>query len=477
MKKLHACRPIATSIMLIFLYSMVSCKKDKKIPEQELSPPAKQILISYVKGLSTEQLVKIKDEGVIRGVVISDASSKNVDNNKTLFLQEGASGNGIMVKLQTDHNFALNDSLEINVFGQTIAKLNGAVVLQDLANDLVKKVGGGKIMPRETSVRELEAHKKDWEGSLIRISACQLVSDNGKYSGNLKITDGKARLASHIIEGAILNDQELPKDVRRIVGIVRLNGDEVRLAPINTKEILPLRYVTDEFMTWKNTTLDFNQAMAPSALHTTFANWQGDMKDGTIKQLAHPADVIFTKPGKIYPYLPKDSLASVLTLLPAGESSLKGLKVIEVTFAATRSIGDVRFSEQSVSNDGIPINVLPFNTGVDEVQVGIEIPMESTGELIPGELVPPKGFSQYYRIALVMPPIKEAGKFYTAKFIIPSTIDDLKAMGIKSINSQKWLENPVLRVINLSSRKTAGITTKNRDRYIPILIDKVEMGY
>ncbi|MCX2449642.1 DUF5689 domain-containing protein [Pedobacter sp. PLR] len=478
MKKIHPAYPVISSMLLIFLFSMVSCKKDNKpIRKPGLPPIVNQISIASIKALSTEQSVKIKDEGVIRGVVISDASSKNVVNNKTLFLQEGSGKSGIMVKLQADHKFKLNDSLEIKILGQTVTTLNETVVLQDLANNLVKKLGVGKIIPRETSVRELEANKKDWEGSLIRISAGKLISDNGNYSGNMKISDGKATLASYIIEDAVFNGQGLPQDIMSIVGIVHLNGSKLQLAPRNTSDILPLKYIRDEFTTWRYTTWTYNLVMERYALLTELANWSGDTKDGTIKQLVNPADAVFTKSGKIYPYLPKDSLASKLQLYSSDKLSLKGLKVLKITFAASKSTGDIRFIEQSVGYEEIAINVLPFNTGTDVVNIGVEIPIESTGELIPGKLVTPKGFEDYYRVALLTPPIKETGKFYNAIFIIPSNMEDLKAMGITSINRQKWLDNPAIRIINLSSRKTAGITTRNRDRYIPILIDKVEMGF
>lgn len=140
MKRIHAGHPVTLSVLLIFIASLASCSKAKKEAQEFIPiPDAKQISISYLKALSTAEFIKIKDQGVIRGVVISDASSKNVDNNRTLFLQEGNGKSGLMIKLKTDHNFILNDSLEINIFDQTLAKLNGAVVLQDLANALVKK--------------------------------------------------------------------------------------------------------------------------------------------------------------------------------------------------------------------------------------------------------------------------------------------------------------------------------------------------
>lgn len=462
MKRIHAGHPVTLSMLLIFIASMASCSKAKN-EEQEFIPipDAKQISIAYVKALSTAELIKIKDEGVIRGVVISDASSKNLENNRTLFLQEGNGKSGLMIELKAAHNFTLNDSLEINIFDQTLTKLNGTVVLQDLANNLVKKVGVGHIIPRITTVRELQANKKDWEGSLIRVSPCELSSDNGNYSGKMKIRDGKVTLASYILADAVFNNQELPQEMMSVLGIVRLNGNEVQLAPVNTREILPLKYVVDEFTKWTNTGINSIPSSTVNVMQTEVADWYGDPKEGAIKQLANSADLVFTKPGKIYPYLPKDSIDGFLRLQRFDKLNLKGLKVMEVTFAASKSMGITIFSEMS-GNQSINLTLLPFNTGIDEVNIGISINIGSSGS---------------YRLTSLLAPIKETGKFYTAKFIIPSSLEDLIAMGISAGKGQEWLENPKLDLINLSSRKTPGISTYYRDRYIPMLIDKVKMGF
>jgi hypothetical protein len=455
-----------------------SCSKEtNEITTPEVKPPLDQVTIAYLKDLSSTPLVTIKDSGVIRGVVISDAAAKNIDNAKTLFIQEGSGKEGLMLRLKTDHNFKVNDSLEVEILNQTLANENGAVVMQEVPNNLVKKVGIGKIIPRETSVIELKAHKIDWEGSLVRIKAAELLSASGNYGANTLIRDGQASISAQIFEAEQFKDTALPNDVSSILGIVRLNGTEVQLAPQNIAEIRPLTYVTDDFTTWKNTTWNFNLAMVPFALFTNFANWQGNILDGAVKQMASTADASFTKAGKIYPYLPKDSIASSLELYANNDFSLKGLKVIKITFAASGSSGEVKFMEQSVGNKEIAINVLPFSEGTDVVKVGIELPIESTGEAIPGKLVTPKGAYDYYRLVSLTPAAKEAGKFYTALFFIPSTLEDLSVMGSTSSNRQQWLDRPWLKIINLSSRKTVGITSSRADRYIPILIDKIEMGF
>jgi hypothetical protein len=473
----RAVRYLICSTILFFLLSIGACTKDNKPLNPKPTPAAKQLSISDLKNLSSAQPVTIKDVGVIRGVVISDGNSQNVDDNKVLFLQEGSNQEGIMLTLQMDHNFALNDSLEIYVSGLILTRLKGAAVLENVPNNLVKKLGVGKIAPRETSLSELQVNRADWEGSVVRIKACEFISDNGKYNTTLKIRDGNSTIVSKIFEKAKFNGQQIPDDVSSLVGIVRLNGDEVQLAPRNASDIQSLKFTIEDFTTWKNTTWTFNLAKAEIALHTRVANWSGDLKDGAIKQSVFQIDGDFTTSGKLYPYLPKDSIASKLALYPVENSSFKGLTVVRVTFAASKSTGNVRFQEQSVGDQEISINVLPFSTGIDEVKVGVEIPIVSTGELVPGKLVTPKGFDDYYRLTSFTPALKTAGKFYTATFFVPSTMEDLTAMGITSGNRLEWLKYPRLKIINLSSRKTKGITDRNRDRYVPILIDKVELGF
>ncbi|MFD2286325.1 hypothetical protein GJU39_00190 [Pedobacter petrophilus] len=219
--------------LLIFMFSIVSCKKDEeKSPEPIPNPIANQITVAHLKSLITGQPVKIKEKGVIRGVVISDARSKNIDNEKTFFIQEGTGQSAIKVSLMANHSYAVNDSLEIEVLDQTLNSINGSVILQDLPNNLVKKLGVGKIIPRETSISELKANMLAWEGSLISIKACELLSTTGNYDNNLIFRDGQGTMAGLMAEKATFNGQELPKEVKSVVGIVYVEGDQVKLAPV-----------------------------------------------------------------------------------------------------------------------------------------------------------------------------------------------------------------------------------------------------
>jgi len=468
----------STLMLLMTLMTMIACeKKDSEPKPVDPVPSANRVSIAELKSSITDKAVKITSKGVIRGVVISDSYAKNVDNENTLFLQEGTGGVAIKVVLKAAHQYQVNDSLEINVYDQSLNSINGSIFLENIANNLVKKLGVGKIIPRETSISELQANKAAWDGSLVSIKACELFSANKTFSDKFTVRDGQSVMAGVVFDKATFINQNLPGEVNSLVGIVYRDGDQVKLAPRNVTEILPLRYITDDFTTWKNTTLSTNLAKQSEALHTQFANWKGDIGEGTIKQLPLVADAGFSKATKIYPYLPKDSLSSLLMLYPLENSSLKGLKVIRITFAASKVIGTSRFKEQSLEGPEINIDVLPFNTGTDIANVGVAIPIVSDGEPIPGKLVTPAGFDNYYNIRSYTPVLNEAGKFYTMTFLLPTNAADLKKMGITTGGISKWLESPVFKILNLSSRKTLGITNRNRDRYIPILIDKVEMGF
>jgi hypothetical protein len=105
-------------------------KEKNEITTPEVKPPLDQVAIAYLKDLSSAPLVTIKHSGVIRGVVIADAAAKNIDNAKTLFIEEGSGQEGLMLRLKTNHNFKVNDSLEVEILNQTLASwyiLYGAV--------------------------------------------------------------------------------------------------------------------------------------------------------------------------------------------------------------------------------------------------------------------------------------------------------------------------------------------------------------
>jgi len=90
-----------TLTLLMILMTIIACKKKDGEPEPvDPLPIANRVSIAELKSSITDKAVKITTKGVIRGVVISDSYSKNVDNENTLFLQEGTGGVAIKVILQ-----------------------------------------------------------------------------------------------------------------------------------------------------------------------------------------------------------------------------------------------------------------------------------------------------------------------------------------------------------------------------------------
>ncbi|MBE8714212.1 DUF5689 domain-containing protein [Sphingobacterium hungaricum] len=409
----------------------------------------------------------------IKGSVISDKNAKNIDD-KTLYVQQGDNLEGIRVVFKEKHAYSIDDAVEINIYNTTLSKANGELALTDVPNEQAKKIDLEKIAPQITSLAYLEANKDKLDGSLVTINAGMLISSTNNLNGDILLKDISGDIEVDIKTDASFAKVEAPKDFIDLTGILRVIDGKMSIAPRNLADFNALQFVTDDFTTWEFPNVHLSGLQ--SELFTSIANWYGDRRYGAIKQLADKNDANFTQANKLYPYIPTDSMYSSLGVNNNNKLSLKGVKVIKVTFAGSQAIGYTEFSEISRTDGLIRVNVLPFTTNVDEIKVGLALPISTEGEKDEWGLTTPFGQNKNYLIA-ASEAYKENGKFFTATFLIPTTLEDIRALGIESENASQWFENPIIEIINLSSRKTSGISTSRDDRHIPILIDKVEFGF
>lgn len=204
----------------------------KKSNDVTLEPPptpveVKQISLSDLKKLSTGASVKVPDNSKITGTVISDAGKKNIAAT-TVVLQDAASGTGLVVNFASAPATAVGDQVEINISGQTLAQVNGEVVLQGIVADSLKKTGTGTITPKTTNAKELAGHAADWDGTLVTLPA-GMFSGSGKYSGTLQYADSTGTVASLVQAGAAFENTAYPVAVNSLTGIVRVNGTGVQV--------------------------------------------------------------------------------------------------------------------------------------------------------------------------------------------------------------------------------------------------------
>jgi hypothetical protein len=137
--------------------------------------------------------------GFVRGVVISDAASKNVSANN-LIVQD-ASG-GIILRFKTAISVPLGSEVKVNVGGfpfEEFGSPNGVLQIKDIPNTNVEVLGNGTITPKVITISQ--ADPNTIESTLVKIVDAELTGDT-KYSTTLKIKDASGETILFTIAGS-----------------------------------------------------------------------------------------------------------------------------------------------------------------------------------------------------------------------------------------------------------------------------------
>lgn len=134
----------------------------------------------------------------INGVVISDASSKNIPAGM-LVMQNYGRGivRGIMISLgdNTAVPFALGDSIEVELIGAKLSRTSGSLVLSGITADKIKKLASNvSASVKQLTVAELSAAFLNYESTLVTLNADVKPTPvtNETYSGEKNLNDGSS---------------------------------------------------------------------------------------------------------------------------------------------------------------------------------------------------------------------------------------------------------------------------------------------
>jgi hypothetical protein len=154
----------------------------------------------------------------IVGVVISDASGANVPGGPTtLVVQNKRRGvvRGIIIPLNGNANSVVGDSVVVDIAGATLAKTAGALRIEGVTADRVRKVSSGNaVRARDINIETLLTNFDAYEGTLVRItggSITPLPVSGDTYAGNKTLADGAGKsITLHTETGAAFATRRIP---------------------------------------------------------------------------------------------------------------------------------------------------------------------------------------------------------------------------------------------------------------------------
>jgi len=159
----------------------------------------------------------------IRGVVISDKTTANITANN-LILQDGSAG--IIVRFTAPNTFSLNDSLEVDLSGDSLQTFQQGLEVNYVSSAAVTVLGTGTISPNIVTTSAVAANLGTLESTLLKITGATLTGGtSGTYSGSVTITDATGTLILYTRGGATFSGTSYPTGTVSVTGFLsNFNG-------------------------------------------------------------------------------------------------------------------------------------------------------------------------------------------------------------------------------------------------------------
>lgn len=142
----------------------------------------------------------------VRGTVTSDLTTANI-NSYNLVMQDELAG--IVVRFYSNNTFDLNDSIEIDLSGDSLTAFNGLLQISSVDLTDVTVLGTGNVAPINATVDEIYANTNNWESMLVRVENVTFPG-SGVYSGSISISDPTGFIDLYTRSGATFAGSAYP---------------------------------------------------------------------------------------------------------------------------------------------------------------------------------------------------------------------------------------------------------------------------
>jgi len=173
------------------------------------TPGGTEISIGDLRNLYNGAATNAPAGSKIIGTVISDRANGNIDG-RNLIIQNG--NRGITVRFQDEHEYDLNDVLEISTSGSELSDFNGLVQVSGVPIENASVTGSNSISPMTVTVADFLAQSDALESVLLKFEDVMLTGDGGTtYNGNVTVSDATGTVAMFTRGAATFSGATLPE--------------------------------------------------------------------------------------------------------------------------------------------------------------------------------------------------------------------------------------------------------------------------
>jgi len=208
---------------LFLLLATTSCLQ--KDPDYAAGAPSPNVALDELRRLYQGTNVVLEPAQLsgahqVVGLVISDAAGGNVPGGpSTIVVQNKRRGvvRGIVIPISggAAPALAVGDSVVVDIKGATLAKSAGALRLEGIMADQVRKVSSGNtVQARDVNIGTLLADVDTYDGTLVRVTGSSITPlpvSGDTYAGNKTLADGSNnRLTLHTETTAAFATRRVP---------------------------------------------------------------------------------------------------------------------------------------------------------------------------------------------------------------------------------------------------------------------------
>ena len=170
-------------------------------------------------------------EKKIRGIVISDNSSGNFDG-RNMVIQDATAG--ITVRFQDDHNFILNEEVEVIVSGQELSEFNGLLQVSGVSNGLASSIATNQsVTPRVATVSEILENAEAWESTLVQIEDASF-NGGSTFADASSVSDATGSIDIFTRNAANFANTAVPSEPVKLIALVsQFNSPQILMRNIN----------------------------------------------------------------------------------------------------------------------------------------------------------------------------------------------------------------------------------------------------
>lgn len=198
-------------------------------------PAATMTTIANIRSQFTGSSTMVSGSYKITGVVISDASTNNL-NSQNVVIQDATGG--IVVRFDATHSFALGDSIVVNVTGQSLSEYNGLLQVGGTSPSIPlaygTKVGTGTITPRIVTLGDLSTNmsgSQSWESTLVKITNATFSTTT--FTTTTTVSDGTGTVTLYTRTAATFSGAAIPAGTNLTAIVSEFNGVQLNARSAN----------------------------------------------------------------------------------------------------------------------------------------------------------------------------------------------------------------------------------------------------